>query len=829
MKKFCLTLLMIIPLLAFSQIKTATVQASKRLIASEKFIWQGDTIQKDSIAYVEIQGDSIRLKYINGQFTQWLWDFGIRSLGTNKIPYKYESEALKDSPIQTNGTNVGIGKFPSAYKLDVDGTGHYSGNVKGDQNIEAGQNVIVGGHAGTSEFQSGFTGSGWQIDSSASGTMDNLTVRKSLKAYELVIEKIRSVNGGLVVSAANAKVDSVVTAGSSYTIYPEDSVISFVVNDIVRCQTFTGTAIRYYSGLVDATGSGFFTMHVIEGSDAPAAGDEQVQFGNTTDVSRQGIIYITATDDGAPYIDVLTEVNSTNLAGKTKVRLGKLSGITTSQWGALSGNGIWVEDNGYFQNVNVSGSITVTGGNAATQDYADGAASTAETNAVNTAASDATIKANAAQANAQAYADLVAGAAETNSNNYTDALENSLGDLSWEDRVSAALLDETVITGGYIKTSLLDANYIRSSIINTTYIEGLALNFTLGTIGGWNIYSSALYKNGATAAESAGLSPADYPFYAGSFYADRATAPFRVQKNGSVNASNINITGGLLSGWTINSSALYKNGATASESAGLSPADYPFYAGSFYSDRATAPFRVSAAGSLTATNANITGQIASTSGNISIFKISGTYLYTGESPFADNSVTLGLSTSSSQGFIDLRGPSGGSTYNLIYAQAGNIQHQLGEFLAADIRARGTTWFPSTATIQVDHGVSYDGTYAGETSGRYKLWRASSTSINLETVSIPYYGIDLNYIVYVSSSDGIIYLPTTEAGGRVIGKEYRIMREQGVTLTVSTNNASTYIKYGANSTAVSIDLANARDEYIFIWDGIYWQYHVISRG
>jgi hypothetical protein len=217
-------------------------------------------------------------------------------------------------------------------------------------------------------------------------------------------------------------------------------------------------------------------------------------------------------------------------------------------------------------------------------------------------------------------------------------------------------------------------------------------------------------------------------------------------------------------------------------------------------------------------------------GKIGDFIIEDGELYAGASKRSDNSITIGTDTSSGlTGKIDIRGPSGGTTNNLLYIQGGGIQHQLGEFLADDVRLRGKTKFPTGATIDISTGVNYSGVFSGATSGRRTTIRTSSTSINLETITSPYYGIDLDYIVHTGSSNSIIYLPTTAAGGKVVGKEYRIMREQGITLTVSTNNASTYIKYGADSTAISVDLANARDEYTFMWDGSFWQYHWISRG
>ena len=60
---------------------------------------------------------------------------------------------------------------------------------------------------------------------------------------------------------------------------------------------------------------------------------------------------------------------------------------------------------------------------------------------------------------------------------------------------------------------------------------------TAGSIGGWTITATALYKDTGVDATSAGMSPSDYPFYAGAVYSNRANAPYRVLPDGSVFAT----------------------------------------------------------------------------------------------------------------------------------------------------------------------------------------------------------------------------------------------------------------------------------------------------
>src|SRR5690606_28062825 len=105
--------------------------------------------------------------------------------------------------------------------------------------------------------------------------------------------------------------------------------IPFVVDDIIRCQRFNGKSLKYYTAKVVTVNSvdKHFTLQVIEGSSVPEAKDDLVRVGNVTNLSRQGAVYLTSSDNGAPYIDVIDGVNTASFTDKTKVRMGKLDGI----------------------------------------------------------------------------------------------------------------------------------------------------------------------------------------------------------------------------------------------------------------------------------------------------------------------------------------------------------------------------------------------------------------------------------------------------------------------------------------------------------------------
>lgn len=211
-------------------------------------------------------------------------------------------------------------------------------------------------------FSSGIGGNGYRIAKIGGDyvlELDKLIVRKEFTVNELVVNKIRATNGSLWVSDA-IKILEVEESGGDYVCDIDTDggsiAVPFVIDDIVRCQVFNGSNVKYYTATVIAVTSDSFTITVIDGSGIPDIGDEVVRIGNTTDTDRQGALYLTASDSGSPYLDVIDGVTSASLSGKTKVRIGNLDGIVDDDFGSLSGYGIYAED-GYFK-----GSIYATSG-----------------------------------------------------------------------------------------------------------------------------------------------------------------------------------------------------------------------------------------------------------------------------------------------------------------------------------------------------------------------------------------------------------------------------------------------------------------------------------
>jgi hypothetical protein len=105
--------------------------------------------------------------------------------------------------------------------------------------------------------------------------------------------------------------------------------------------TFSGEdELSIYS--VNTDGGTITTVQVRGRYNVPEPGDVALQWGNKNDKDRQGLIYLTNSDSGAPYIDVLDGINSGNKRGNyNRVRIGKLSGISDQ-----TGYGIWGSQDG---------------------------------------------------------------------------------------------------------------------------------------------------------------------------------------------------------------------------------------------------------------------------------------------------------------------------------------------------------------------------------------------------------------------------------------------------------------------------------------------------
>lgn len=229
-------------------------------------------------------------------------------------------------------------------------------------------------------FMTGFAGYGWKIWEYVAGKwmleIDALRVRGTMTVFELLISKIRSIIGALAISQGHGKIASVELSGdgTEYLITVEDDM-SFVADDFIRCQTFTGTQKLYHVKIARIEGGTIIHVPVSEFDadetgiiiNPPEVGDEIVQFGNETDTARQSAIYMHADENGQPAIDIMFGINSKDWTNKVKVKLG----------GDIPGTdglkGFFVE-NGMIKGTDETGHVTYCIYPDGTAEFADKAA-----------------------------------------------------------------------------------------------------------------------------------------------------------------------------------------------------------------------------------------------------------------------------------------------------------------------------------------------------------------------------------------------------------------------------------------------------------------------
>lgn len=208
--------------------------------------------------------------------------------------------------------------------------GTQGGGVDGQGNAEL-LTLVVRQLLSSAKFVDGFTGEGFRlwIDENrlANLTLDKLTVRQIMTVLELLIQRVRSVGGQIVVSAANGKIKSVESVDGYYKITFEQEN-TFAPHDLMRCATFTGGTLKsYWVEVASVEGNSVLVAEEEFDSYTPEVADECVLMGNTENPLRQNLISIAATEDGQPRVDVMDGVSGKNFAGCLRARLGNLDGI----------------------------------------------------------------------------------------------------------------------------------------------------------------------------------------------------------------------------------------------------------------------------------------------------------------------------------------------------------------------------------------------------------------------------------------------------------------------------------------------------------------------
>ena len=231
--------------------------------------------------------------------------------------------------------------------------GHQGGTIDDKGNAEL-LSLVVRELLRSAKFVDGLTGEGFQLWIDEQGlanlTVDKMTARQVAVFFEMLIQKVRSVGGQIVVSAANGKIKGVELIDGYYKITFEQEN-TFVAHDLMRTATFTGGALKSYWVEIAAVEGNSVLVAEEEFDTPPEAADECVLMGNTENPLRQSLISIAATEDGQPRIDVINGVNSKSFAGCLRARLGNLDGIKDDRFpldNQPKGDGLYA-DNVYLR------------------------------------------------------------------------------------------------------------------------------------------------------------------------------------------------------------------------------------------------------------------------------------------------------------------------------------------------------------------------------------------------------------------------------------------------------------------------------------------------
>lgn len=189
-------------------------------------------------------------------------------------------------------------------------------------------------HKGMSSevFFPGFLGEGMELFLDENGnwnfTLDNLTVRKQMNVFELVINRIKHVGGAFLFSPAGGTFIEVIEYPEFWRCYVDKNNNEFEIYDQVICQTFTKNKLKRYWRLAVNVGEDFVDLSKTDcesGSAYPEMDDEAVTLGNRINNARQNAVLISSYGDDGSYQQFLNGVDTYSLADKIDIHFGKES------------------------------------------------------------------------------------------------------------------------------------------------------------------------------------------------------------------------------------------------------------------------------------------------------------------------------------------------------------------------------------------------------------------------------------------------------------------------------------------------------------------------
>lgn len=313
--------------------------------------------------------------------------------------------------------------------------------------------------------------------------IDDLAVRGAAMFNTLEIKKITSVGGNLIVSPASNNIIRVEETTQLYedqyqSVYrcyfrnkdekdggdTEQIRTDFQVGDLAKIQQFNvavgvneGAKNRYYWGRVLGVGEDYIDLSKTDVDPStntqPAEGDTLVQYGNRDNIKRQNVISITTYADNAPAIQMYQGLNSYSTSGKAIIEMAYDTAQTQQQ-----------------AYMNVYGRMYVGAKDKSSYMQFDPTE--------NGGRGKVTVKADIEIISGSGYNNLadkpdingmISSANSESSNNFA----KTLGYDSYTDMVDKARDLGTIISGGYIRTSLVHADQlITTDLLASTISSG---------------------------------------------------------------------------------------------------------------------------------------------------------------------------------------------------------------------------------------------------------------------------------------------------------------------------------------------------------------------
>ena len=247
-----------------------------------------------------------------------------------------DSKSLKLKDIDENI----LAKFDrrGVYFYDTDGL-----ELAKFSDIEArvGNIVIEPDSIHSANFVSGALGSGFKIDDLGNATLNSAFIRGKITSSTFVSESISAIGGNFLVMDSDVLLYDMTSEDNSTLTISGDT--NFNVGDILRLKV--GTEDEWIE-VVSINGD-TYTINRDKGNQYASNNNPEWKKGTCVvnyGQSNDGGIFMTASEDDSPYLDILTHSGSPWSSISTKVRLGNLNGIIDSLYGALSGYGLYSDN-----------------------------------------------------------------------------------------------------------------------------------------------------------------------------------------------------------------------------------------------------------------------------------------------------------------------------------------------------------------------------------------------------------------------------------------------------------------------------------------------------